>query len=105
MNRQQQIATFLASAHRLAIERLRVEPQAVERVREQLQRWRRMSGPTRSDPYWDEWEALLDQGVDALENVICADDEHAQVLRSVSPISVLLTQRERAQLLREARMS
>ena len=104
MNRQQQIATFLASAHRLAIERLRVEPQAVERVRAQLQKWR-LSGTTRSDPYWDEWEVLLDQGVDALENVICADDEHAQVLRSVSPISVLLTQRERAQLLREARMS
>ena len=105
MNRQQQIDYFLASAHRLAIDRLRADPSAVERVRAQLSRWRAVSGTTRSDPYWDEWATLLDEGVDALERVVCADDSHAEVLRSVSPMSVLLTQRERAQLLREARSS
>jgi hypothetical protein len=105
MNRQQQIDQFLANAHRLAIDRLRADPSGVERVRAQLRRWRAASGATRSDPYWDEWDDLLAAGVDALERAVCADDQHAAALRSVSPVSVLLTQRERARLLREVRTS
>lgn len=105
MDRQQQIDRFLASAHRVAIARLRADPTAIERVRAQLARWRSMAGPTRSDAYWDEWSSLLDAGVEALERAVCADSDHAQVLRSVSPISVLLTQRERTELLNEARAS
>jgi hypothetical protein len=104
MNRQQQIDRFLASAHRVAIDRMRADPEAIQRVRAQLLRWR-AAGPTRSDPYWDEWATLLDQGVDALERAVCAESDRAQALRSVSPISVLLTQRERTQMLREARAS
>jgi len=105
MNRQQQIDLFLANAHRLAIDRLRADPSGVERVRAQLTRWRTASGATRSDPYWDEWDHLLAEGVDALERAVCADDQHAAALRSVSPVSVLLTQRERSRLLREVRTS
>lgn len=103
MNRQQQIERFLAEAHRLVIPRLRADPSAIELVRGQLTRWRALSGATRSDVYWDEWDGLLQLGVDAIERVVCADDEHAAVLRSVSPISVLLTQAERSRLLHEAR--
>ena len=105
MNRQQQIEQFLATAHRLAIERLRADPQAIGRVQDQLRRSRAASGSTRSDAHPDEWAALLDAEVDALERKVCADDQHAQALRSVCPIAVLQRQRERAQLLREARTS
>lgn len=41
--------------------------------------------------------------IDAFESAICADDEHATVLRSVSPLGVLITERERRDLLSEAR--
>jgi hypothetical protein len=103
MNRQQQIDSFLLAAHRLAMSRLHARPQRIEVVRAQLARWRAGSGPTRSDPYWDEWQRLLDADLPALERAVCADDEHGAVLRSVSPISTLITQAERARLLREAR--
>jgi len=103
MNRQQQIDQFLLAAHRVAMARLRAEPNRLDQVRAQLARWRGSSGPTRSDVYWNEWDQLLDSGLDDLERVVCADDEHGTVLRSVSPVSVLLTQRERADLLRQAR--
>ena len=43
--------------------------------------------------------------IDELETRICGDDEHAVVLRSVSPIGVLITEPERRELLREARGS
>lgn len=103
LNRQQQIDQFLLAAHRVAMARLRAEPTRLDQVREQLARWRRISGATRSDVYWNEWDQLLVSNLDELERVVCADDEHGTVLRSVSPVSVLLTQRERAELLREAR--
>jgi hypothetical protein len=103
MNRQQQIDKFLLAAHRLAVSRLRAEPQRIEPVRAQLARWRGQSGPTRSDLYWDEWQRLLALDIREMERVVCADDEHGAVLRSVSPLSTLITQAERAQLLREAR--
>jgi hypothetical protein len=103
MNRQQQIDKFLLAAHRLAVSRLRAEPQRIEPVRAQLARWRAQSGPTRSDLYWDEWQRLLAADIREMERVVCADDEHGALLRSVSPLSTLITQAERARLLREAR--
>jgi len=103
MNRQQQIDKFLLAAHRLAVSRLLAEPQRIEPVRAQLARWRAQSGATRSDLYWDEWQRLLAADILEMERVVCADDEHGAVLRSVSPLSTLITQAERARLLREAR--
>jgi hypothetical protein len=103
MNRQQQIDRFLLAAHRLAVERLRAEPARIEPVRAQLARWRLQSGATRSDGYWDEWQHLLGADLEQLASVVCADDEHGAVLRSVSPMSTLISQKERAELLREAR--
>ena len=103
MNRQQQIDKFLLAAHRLALSRLHAEPERIGPVRAQLQRWRAQSGPTRSDVYWDEWQRLLDADLRDMERVVCADDQHGAVLRSVSPLSTLITQAERARLLREAR--
>jgi hypothetical protein len=103
MNRQQQIDEFLLCAHRLALSRLRTEPARIEPVRAQLARWRAQAEATRSDSYWDEWQHLLAADIDELERVVCADNGHATVLRSVSPLSILITQAERAALLREAR--
>jgi hypothetical protein len=103
MNRQQEIDSFLASAHRLALSRLREQPHRLQEAAAMLSRWRNQAGPTRSDPYWNEWETLLENGVDAIEQSVCVDSDHAAALRSVSPLSVLITQAERSQLLRQAR--
>lgn len=104
-SRQRQIEMFLLAAHRLALSRLRAEPARIESVREVLARWRAHSGSTRSDPYWDEWDRLLEGDIATLESRVCGDDERAIVLRSVSPISVLVTQQERSELLRNARQA
>jgi hypothetical protein len=103
MNRQQQIDDFLLSAHQLALTRLRAEPHRLQDVKALLARWRTQSGPTRSDVYRDEWDAMVDAGVDAIDRVAGAHSDHAAALRNVSPLSVLITQHERADLLRQAR--
>lgn len=105
MNRQQQIDHFVSQAHQLAIQRLRDQPERLREVQMQLTHWRKVSGATRSDTYWDEWEQLLHGPMDALAQAVCATTDHAAVLRSVSPMSVLITQAERAQLLLQARQS
>jgi hypothetical protein len=105
MDRQRRTEIFLQAAHRFAMTRLRADPTRITEVRTLLHRWREQSGRTRSDPYWDEWERLLALPLDDLERAICGDDEHATVLRSVSPIGALITTTERRELLREARRS
>lgn len=103
MNRQQQIDDFLLQAHRLAVVRLRADPPRLAELVQTLVRWRAQAGATRSDPYWDEWQSLLDAGVDAIELGTCGTDDHAAVLRSVSPVGVLITPVERGEMLRAAR--
>ncbi len=103
MNRQQQIDEFLLRAHRLAMERLRAEPARLADVAGTLARWRTQSGPTRSDRFWDEWQALLEAGVDAAEASVCASGDRATALRNVSPMGGLITQGEPGDLLRAVR--
>ena len=103
MNRQQQIDYFVAQAHQLAMQRLREQPGRVCEVQALLKHWRALTGTTRSDTYWNEWDGLLAGSLDALAITVCAETDHATVLRSVSPMSVLITQAERAQLLEQAR--
>jgi hypothetical protein len=105
MNRQAQIERFLLAAHRLASETLRVGPARIGRVRAELARWRLQSGATRSHGYRD--ERLHSSGADLGQRgrVGRADDEQGAVLCSVSSMSTLISQRERAELLGEARAS
>lgn len=102
MNRQAQIDAFLKNAHILAVARLREQPARRSEVSQQLARWR-AQGATRADVYRDEWAGLLEGELPALERAVCADTDHAAALRNVSPMSVLITQKERAELLRRAR--
>ena len=104
MDRQQRIHEFSLSAHRLALERLREQPIRLRKAEQVLQRWRRQAGnESHCDPYWNEWERLLKQGVDAIEAAVCASDDHAATLRSVSPLGRFISVAERYRLLSEAR--
>jgi hypothetical protein len=105
MNRQQQIDHFVASAHALAFQRLREQPGLVDKARAQLQRWRAAAGETRSDGLWDKWERLLDRPVADMERELGGNTDRAVELRSVSPLSVLITQAERAQFISQARQA
>lgn len=103
MNRQQQIDHFVSQAHQLAMQRLREQPERLREVQMQLTHWRKVSGTTRSDVDWNQWEPLLHGPMDALAQAVCATSDHAAVLRSVSPMSVLIMQTERAQLFPQPR--
>ena len=104
MNLQRQIERFSLAAHRSALERLHARPERIEPVRAQLARWRLQTGATHCDPYWDEWQRLLFCDIAEIERVVCADNDHGAVLRSVSPMSTLISKTERLQLLTEARI-
>ena len=103
MDRQRRTEVFLQAANRFAMARLRADPARIGDVLALLHRWRAQSGQSRSDVYWVEWEQLEALTLDDFERVICADDEHATVLRSVSPIGAVISNAERHELLREAR--
>ena len=105
MNRQQQINLFSLAAHRLAVARLREKPQRLLEVRGVLERWRVQAGePAHCDPYWNEWDRLLSEGVDAIERAVCVATDQAATLRSMSPLGRLISVGERNELLRRARV-
>ena len=106
MERHTQINNFSLAAHRLAVERLREQPQRLGEALEVLRRWQQQAeGPTHCTPYWDEWTALLHQGVDAVATAVCSPSDHAEVLRSVSPLGRFISAAERRQFLSDARQT
>jgi hypothetical protein len=100
---QARIERFSLAAHRLVMKKLHEDPQRVGVLQATITRWRAQRGLTHSEPYMQEWERLLELPLDEFERLICADTDHATVLRSVSPFGSLLTQEERDRLLLEVR--
>ncbi len=86
--------------NRIVVERLRRDPAALELARAWLRRWRRTVSP-RTMPYLDEWEAIMNRGVDATIAVLVEDSEHAADLRKCGPFPALVDQTERAAVLAE----
>jgi hypothetical protein len=103
MNRQQQLDRFSLALHRRAVAVLRLDPALRERASQTLARWRQQAGPTRSDVLWNEWERLLAAESGVLESAALDESEHGQLMRSVSPLGVLVSQAERIALLQQAR--
>jgi hypothetical protein len=104
MDRHAQIDEFSLAAHRLAISRLREQPQRLQEALDVLSRWRGVAGgPSHSDRYWNEWEQALRQGLAAVERLALDPSSHGATLRSVSPLGRFLTPQERLALLRDAR--
>jgi hypothetical protein len=104
MNEQHRINTFSLEAHRLAIARLRERPECVPQALAVLERWRQQAGgPSHCDPYWNEWESMLQQGIDTVERAVCVETDHAATLRSVSPLGRFVSAADRYRLLRQVR--
>lgn len=95
MPSQQQIHAFTLAFHRAAIQRLNEKPELVDRALQTLVRWQTQRGPSASDPYMQEWQALLKGDLRQLQTHVCADGDHAATLRNSSPLGFVLTPTER----------
>lgn len=98
MPTQHQIDTFTRAFHLTAIQRLAQQPELVERALETVKRWQLQRGPSASDPYMHEWQALLKGDLAVLQERICADSGAAATLRNASPLGFVLTPAERQAL-------
>ena len=94
MRTHQEIDERSLALHRLVAEKIRHDPALFERAKTTLARWRATAGPA-SQPYLEEWERLMNQGVEHCLAVAVDGSERATALRQSSPLSVLLTNRER----------
>jgi len=102
MRDQRAIDQFTLEFHKRAVVRLRENGELLGKARETLARWKVQRGATASDPYFARWRDLLDQGLDAIEQNVCADTDAAAALRSVSPLGFVLSPQERMALHRLA---
>lgn len=97
MDHQELVARSLAM-HRLIAEKIRQDPALFEKPKETLARWRTFVCPN-SQPYLEEWQRLLDQGMEACLAVATKDSEHAATLRQASPFCGILSEEERREFL------
>ena len=102
MRTHQEIDRRSVALHRLVAERVRRDPSLFEKARVTLARWRETVCIS-SQPYLNEWEQLMNQGVEACLSVAVEDSERATALRQSSPFSGVLTNRERFAFLKQWR--
>ncbi|MEN9022211.1 MAG: hypothetical protein ABF370_17070 [Verrucomicrobiales bacterium] len=87
-------ARSLAMAREIAL-RLRNRPAFLEEARERLRRWETRNGPKAPGiQSWKEWLSLIDEGVDAVIDALCAEDDRGQQLRQNSPFVGVLSNKE-----------
>jgi hypothetical protein len=102
MRTHQEIDRRSLALHRLVAERVMRDPALFEKARLTLARWRQTVSVA-SQPYLEEWERLINQGVEACLSVVIEDSQRAAALRQSSPFSGVLTNRERFAFLKQWR--
>lgn len=80
--------------HRLIAGKIRRNPALLEKVKATLARWKESVGPN-SQPYLDEWERLMRQGMGPCLAVAEERSERAAALRQSSPFTGILSASER----------
>ena len=88
--------------HRMVAERVMDDPALFEKAKATLMRWRE-TVCIASQPYLEEWERLMNQGIEACLSVAVEDSQRAAALRQSSPFSGVLTNRERFRFLKRWR--
>jgi hypothetical protein len=99
MRTHQEIDERSLAMHRLIADKLKRDPALFENVRATLTRWRSTVCPA-SQPYLNEWELLMQQGMDACLAVAVEDSQRATALRQSSPFCGVLTEPERLAFLK-----
>lgn len=80
--------------HRLIAEKIRNDTDLFENVKRTLARWHEIVCAN-SQPYLEEWQRLVDLGIEECLAVATEDSEHANAMRQASPFSGILTNEER----------
>lgn len=94
MKTHQDIEERSLAMHRLIAEKLRHEPALFDKAKVTLARWRTTVSAS-SQPYLEEWESLMKQGMDACLAVAVEDSERAKALRQSPPFAGILNDQER----------
>lgn len=102
MRTHQEIDQRSLEFHRLVAERVMRDPALFNKARMTLARWRQTVCVS-SQPYLQEWDRLMDQGVEICLSVAVEDSERAAALRQSSPFSGVLTNQERFAFLKQWR--
>ena len=102
MKTHQEIDERSLAMHRLVAARIEQDPAMFVKAKATLARWRNCVS-TSSQPWLDEWERLMDRGVEACLAEALEDSQKAAALRKSSPFSGVLSNRERFAFLREWR--
>jgi hypothetical protein len=90
----QQLDARSLAMHCLIAEKISRNPALFERVTRTLRHWR-VVVCTASQPYLQEWETLVAQGLPACLAMATQNSEHAAALRQSSPFTGILTHQER----------
>lgn len=80
--------------HRLMADKIRRHPALFDNVKSTLSGWR-ASVCQSSQPYLEEWERLVQQGMEACLAVAEENSERATAMRQASPFCKVLTNKER----------
>lgn len=94
MRTHQEIDERSLALHRLVAEKIRRNPTLFVRAKATLARWR-TTVCAASQPHLEEWEHLMNQGIDASLAIAVEDSQRATALRQSSPFSGILTNQER----------
>lgn len=94
MRTHQEIDERSLALHRLIADKIKRDPALFGKARETLSRWRTMVSAA-SQPYLEEWDHLVKQGMDACLAVAVEDSQRAAALRQSSPFTGVLSNGER----------
>ena len=88
--------------HKLVAEKIRKNPELFEIAKNNVVEWRKIKDRSQKS-YIDEWERILESGVDAALEVVTEDASRARRLRQSSPFAGVLTEEERLSFLKKWR--
>ena len=94
MRTHEEIDQRSLAMHRLVASRIFRDPELFQKARATLARWR-ATVSIASQPYLEEWECLMNQGIESCLAVAVEDSQRAAALRQSSPFSGVLSNRER----------
>jgi hypothetical protein len=83
---------------RLIAQKLRADPQLIDRAKTTLLRWKETAAPA-VQPTLAEWDSILDQPLPSVLVVLEGTDERSVRLRQSSPFCGILTRAERTRIL------
>lgn len=100
MRTPQSLAARSLELHRRVAQKIRQHPELFNKAFENISRWRETTSAS-TMPYLDEWQQLLEQGMEVALAKAVEDSEHAASLRRSTPFSGVLSNEERLAVLRE----